>query len=417
MHFKYLLRFFLSSHRSNEAQMHRLMPWLHRELMCFNNDQHQPISHLVQSIQNLIQTYDMTSFEFQSRIRTLVPNHTEHFIHELINYASSPYDLIGYDRFVTYLPRFEPDAADVVNISSSEDGSDVEFVGPIDVEASDSIVANNTTIQNDSEQSGSRNLVEQPCASTSNSNSSRTNDGTTVPQTQQTNIASGDDSEEEEITNYLRDRPNVSNEEVIRGRTGPSPNANNTPSQNVNNNEKSDDDSNRTIIVAPNEPSTSQSTNNTTVHVPEITPKVEPNSQTKSTEEIIDADNGDSDSDECLFVCAKKPPHLRTPEYVELNSDSDSDVVFVSSEQRKTPDSETAGDVRKSIINAMQICDQNLKQKRSRSATDTVTSQNTSSNNYEAKPSTSEAMLQWIQIQKTDENSRRISPRGNYHTD
>lgn len=45
----------------------------------------------------------------------------------------------------------------------------------------------------------------------------------------------------------------------------------------------------------------------------------------------------ESDSDECLFVCAKKPPHLRTPEYVELNSESDSDVVFVNEEVLPLP--------------------------------------------------------------------------------
>lgn len=39
----------------------------------------------------------------------------------------------------------------------------------------------------------------------------------------------------------------------------------------------------------------------------------------------------DTDSDECQFVQAIKPPHLRTPEYVSLNSeDEDSDVVFVN---------------------------------------------------------------------------------------
>lgn len=49
--------------------------------------------------------------------------------------------------------------------------------------------------------------------------------------------------------------------------------------------------------------------------------------------------DSDSDSDECVFVCAKKPPHLRTPEYVELNSESDSDVVFVNEEQLPIPPS------------------------------------------------------------------------------
>lgn len=40
-----------------------------------------------------------------------------------------------------------------------------------------------------------------------------------------------------------------------------------------------------------------------------------------------------SSDDDCQFVLARKPPHLRTPEYVSLNSDSDSDVVFVQEDR------------------------------------------------------------------------------------
>lgn len=98
--------------------MHRLVPWLNRELLCLCVHNDEPISYMVQTIQNIIQTVDMTSPEFRNRIRPLVPNHTDHFIHELINYARSPYDLIGYDRYVTYSPRFESD--DVVNIFFSK---------------------------------------------------------------------------------------------------------------------------------------------------------------------------------------------------------------------------------------------------------------------------------------------------------
>lgn len=181
-----------------------------------------------------------------------------------------------------------------------------------------------------------------------------------------------------------------------------------------------------------------------------ITPKVEPNNQTNAMAtmativptvpavatppEIIDADSG-SDSDECLFVCAKKPPHLRTPEYVELNSDSDSDVVYVSSEVCETPTTpsianaiannvrlEVFNEMEKSIISALSAVQHSesggtngTRRKRSR-AVDSVasnygtTGQNATQNVYEAKPSTSETMLHWL-IQPSDEHSRRISPR------
>lgn len=477
-------RFFFFN-RANPAQMHRLLQWLHRELVCLSTDQPQPISYVVQRIESLIQTYDMTSFDFSSRVRLLVPNHTEHFIHELINYARSPYDLIGYDRFVTYLPRFESDTNDVVTLSSSEEGSDVEFVGPV-IESVD--ITNDATNQNASSDandnhnsSSNRNdSIEQAGASTSGMSTtaviasppstSLSSLSQSVEQTIAAPNLSGDDSDEEEIKNYLQHKPNVSTEEMIRGRTGPTPpppptssssssvtNAESTPlnsNNNHENTERSDFDSDRTIIIATQNVQTSDgaSTSQTVVVVPEIVPKLEPNTNAKSSsspvtetttateattivatqQEVIDADTG-SDSDECLFVCAKKPPHLRTPEYVELNSDSDSDVVFVSTETCETPMTEITNNhldaahdesIRKSILDALAAhCSEtstNLKQrKRGRNTTtDTTaatayTTQTTSSNVYEAKPSTSEAMLQWL-IQSPDEHSRRISPRCTY---
>lgn len=45
----------------------------------------------------------------------------------------------------------------------------------------------------------------------------------------------------------------------------------------------------------------------------------------------------DTDSSECEFVLERKPPHLRTPEMVSLNSESDSDVVFVNEEKTTPP--------------------------------------------------------------------------------
>lgn len=461
--------FVRNANRANPAQMHRLMPWLHRELLCLCADQPQPISHTVQRIDNLIQTYDMTSYEFQSRIRNLVPNHTEHFIHELTNYARSPYDIIGYDRFVTYLPRFEGDSNDVVTLSSSEEGSDVEFVGPIvpiiDVESTEpeqnapsfqsssgndneqiSNSSNNNNNNNNSSSSSSSNSTTSGSSNISN-NSNRnesieqagasTSGITAAPQlpadVSVPNL-SGDDSDEEEIKNFLRHKPHVSADEVIRGRTGPTPKptAVRTPSNsNQNHSEKSDFDSERTIILAHNSlqqsnaASTSQANEgiDQVTNMLEITPKVEPNTQTKPTQEVINAESG-SDSDECLFVCAKKPPHLRTPEYVELNSDSDSDVQFVSSETCQTPmpnitssHLEVATEMTKSILTALTAAHSNetgtsVRRKRGRNSDpngSTYADQDTP-NVYEAKPSTSEAMLQWL-IQSPEEHSRRISPK------
>lgn len=416
--------------------MHRLVPWLNRELLCLCED--QPISYTVQRIGELIQTYDMTSFEFQSRIQNIVPNHTEHFIHELINYSRSPYDLIGYDRFVTYLPRFEGDSNDVVTLSSSEESSDVEFVGPIvpiiDVESTEQ-----NTINVESNQNGSSNDNETISNSSNNSsNSSDRNESidqsgastsgiATAPQgTVEVNISnlSGDDSDEEEIKSFLRHKPNVSAEELIRGRTGSTPVPTvSTPSNSSHQNHSETSESTQNIEQSNSASTSSQANVDASTQILEITPKVEHNSQTKSTPEIINSGDGsDSDSDECLFVCAKKPPHLRTPEYVELNSDTDSDVVFVSSETCQTPmqsittsQLEAANEMTKSLLTALTAAHSNettTRRKRSRAAESNASAypNQDTSNTYEQKPSTSETMLQWL-IQSPDDYSRRIPPK------
>lgn len=478
------------------------MPWLHREMLCLCGDQQQtqPISHSVQRIVSLIQTYDMTSFDFQSRARAVVPNHTEHFIHELINYARSPYDLIGYDRFVTYLPRFDSEINDVVTLSSSEEGSDIEFVGPIvDVETIDNnnvqpLVAQNQSISGNlnsiasNSGSGSNfridNVVSAAGASTSGIQNTMTTSQNTATVTRELNLSSddndddddgdggGDDDsdEEEEIKHFLQPKSNISAAERIRGRQGPTPknddNSNDragssaqtssNSNSNSNSGNQNSEDSQRTIIMVPD--ANEGTSTNQTINIDNcITPKVEPNNQTNAmamamaavaasttvaaaavattAPEIIDADSG-SDSDECLFVCAKKPPHLRTPEYVELNSDSDSDVVYVSSEMCETPSTpsianaiannvrlEVLNEMEKSIISALSAVQHSesgtngTRRKRGRPVESVAsnygtTGQNATQNVYEAKPSTSETMLHWL-IQPSDEHSRRISPRCN----
>ena len=49
----------------------------------------------------------------------------------------------------------------------------------------------------------------------------------------------------------------------------------------------------------------------------------------------------ESSDSECQFVLALKPPHLRTPEQVSLDSASDSDVVFVPPDPVCSSDSDT----------------------------------------------------------------------------
>lgn len=324
--------------RENPAQLHRLIPWLNRELVSLCPTTPHSIPYLLQNIENLLQTYDMTSREFRRRVRTFVPNYTEHFVHELINFARTPYDIIGYDRNVAYNPVFEDDRVIMLS-SSSSDESDIEFVLDMRLTNMDaSTTATNgggpsTAIESAASTSAS---ATTSAASSSNpfSNLVRRNrmllgnDGHVVtPPSVRAMIDDDTDSGEEEITNYLHTKPTVSNEELIRGRgetaASPAP----IPDQN---NQSSSRTSEQTVIVSR---SNNSSSGSVAVPSPAAVAVVVTHSNAVATETSANAtsvvDHSDSDSDDCQFVCAKKPPHLRTPEFVELNSESDSDVVFV----------------------------------------------------------------------------------------
>lgn len=326
--------------RANPAQTHRLVGWLNREVvaLCTNSSS---IQHIVQRIEYFIQEYDMSSQEFRSNIRQFIPSqNVDHFIHELINFARSPYDMVGYDRYVTYTNRLEPEIIqmDTVSLSSvSEEGSDVEWIGPMtnDIET--------TTTTTEIVASTSTNVGTQPIiVDESTAGTSNFYIRTSNQSTDQNLIdILTNDSDEDEIADYLHQNPNVSVQDTIIGRTGPSSTDINPIPSTSNGTTNNGQGTSFTTTVPANmqlefKPSTSSSVTGEpgTSSVPLTTPKIEPNTDTNEPTvqktDVINAD--DSDSDECLFVCAKKPPHLRTPEYVELNSDSDSDVVFVSSE-------------------------------------------------------------------------------------
>jgi len=49
--------------------------------------------------------YDIRSSQFRNIVRPFINVHTDHFAHELLNFAQTNFDLFGYDQYVTYTPR------------------------------------------------------------------------------------------------------------------------------------------------------------------------------------------------------------------------------------------------------------------------------------------------------------------------
>lgn len=244
--------------------------------------------------------------------------------------------MVGYDRNVAYNPVFE-DELIIMLSSSSSDESDVELV---DMRTT-SVAATATTTtsqptatQNTASTSGSAMAASaNPFAELIRRNLRMLPSRANVPLVTPPSVLALEDDEtdsgEEEITNYLHTKPSVSNEDIIRGRTDA---AASPAAANDNNNQSSSRTSDQSVIVALNRNSSNLNATHTVpspgavaVVVTHASAAV-PNANGTNA---VAANNSDSDSDECQFVWAKKPPHLRTPEYVELNSESDSDVVFV----------------------------------------------------------------------------------------
>lgn len=163
--------------------------------------------------------HDIQSRQIHDYFVRYLHNRTDHFIHELYNFAISPYDIVGYDRNVDYSARAQ-NAVTTVEISSNESSDgEVQVI--------------------DDGSAGSSSAVH----------------------TQDTQV--------------VLETAGINEQSCIIG--------------DVNTN-----------VIAENVP-------------PAI-----------SSEVVVES----SDS-ECQFVLALKPPHLRTPEQVSLDSASDSDVVFI----------------------------------------------------------------------------------------
>ncbi|XP_046753836.1 E3 ubiquitin-protein ligase Topors-like [Diprion similis] len=90
-------------YRRNPNQLNRLIPWLNRELQVLLNNNAPQISYVMRVIMESITRYDLRSSDFRDTVRPYFAMHTEHFVHELLNYAQTSFDVIGYDQYVTYV--------------------------------------------------------------------------------------------------------------------------------------------------------------------------------------------------------------------------------------------------------------------------------------------------------------------------
>ncbi|XP_035516456.1 topoisomerase I binding, arginine/serine-rich a [Morone saxatilis] len=115
--------------RRNPACLHRLIPWLKRELVVLYGA-HGSLVNIVQHIiMSRITRYDMEDGAIQEELRPFLQGRTEHFLHEFVSFAKSPFNMEAYDQHAVYdcpAPSSNEDSSSnssVIAISEDEEYS------------------------------------------------------------------------------------------------------------------------------------------------------------------------------------------------------------------------------------------------------------------------------------------------------
>ncbi|XP_022621128.1 E3 ubiquitin-protein ligase Topors [Seriola dumerili] len=128
-------------YRRNPACLHRLVPWLKRELLVLYGS-HGSLVNIVQHIiMSRLTRYDMEDTSIQEELRPFIQGRTEHFLHEFLSFAKSPFNMEAYDQHAVYdcpAPSSNEDSSSnssVIAISEDEENS-VEMDPPQDAMSS-----------------------------------------------------------------------------------------------------------------------------------------------------------------------------------------------------------------------------------------------------------------------------------------
>lgn len=117
--------------RINPACTHRLIPWLTRDLRVLLNDDESHVGFVLQIILSLIAKVELSSEEFCHQLRPFLFDKTEHFIHEFVSFARSPFDLNAYDERAQYSWPGESDADPVRDTPTVFHSSATDWQSPL----------------------------------------------------------------------------------------------------------------------------------------------------------------------------------------------------------------------------------------------------------------------------------------------
>ncbi|RUS70001.1 hypothetical protein EGW08_022237 [Elysia chlorotica] len=131
---------------ASDHRMHRIMPWLTRELRVLLQS-HQSLRLAISVIQPLLTQFSLDSGEFLNRVTPLLGRRSQQFMQQFVAFANSALTMQVYDRRAMYQ---RPDYSNMLPVSSSGSSSSDDDVVEI---TSISSASNNNTINNNNRES------------------------------------------------------------------------------------------------------------------------------------------------------------------------------------------------------------------------------------------------------------------------
>lgn len=107
----------------NPACIHRLVPWLNRELMALLRSP-SDVAFMLSVLLDTVKRYNITSEQFYTIVSPFLGSRSRHFMHEFNSFARSPFDMAAYDSRAIYnIETSQPSNSEVVEFESSSSES------------------------------------------------------------------------------------------------------------------------------------------------------------------------------------------------------------------------------------------------------------------------------------------------------
>jgi hypothetical protein len=105
--------------RVNPSLTDRFRPWLNKELNSIMANPDMP--YVLEAIMELLTCHRVSSHQFRAEVARYIGANTDHFVHELLQFCCSLYDISSFDRNARYVPR-----ASILDMESGESSDEKE---------------------------------------------------------------------------------------------------------------------------------------------------------------------------------------------------------------------------------------------------------------------------------------------------